>query len=348
MDLALDEHQADLVDGFERFFAAESTPERVRAAEPGGFDPGLWSTAVELGIPAMATQPARGGATALDLALVGGLAGRHLAPIPVIETLVAVRTLDQLAGAGGRGSDRAAALLAEAGDGTVVSVALDPAGRGEARDVAAGALAEWVLASVDDRLVALDRSARLTRYQHVHGSYPLGRWRLDPGQDAVVLAEAGGDQALAGARTLFAVLAGAALMGMARRAVEIGAAYAVERRAFGVPIGSFQGVAHPLADSAIEVDGGELLVRRTAWLLDQGDDAEAAFQAELVAGFCGSAATRATARAVHVHGGYGAALDHDIQLFHQRARSLQALLGDPAEHFHVAGGELLARRGEDR
>jgi alkylation response protein AidB-like acyl-CoA dehydrogenase len=140
-------------------------------------------------------------------------------------------------------------------------------------------------------------------------------------------------------------LSGATLMGIARRAIEIGSAYAAQRRAFGSPIGSFQGVAHPLADSATDIDGGELLVRRAAWLLDRGMLDEASVQSLLVAGFCGSAATRATARAVHVHGGYGAALDYDIQLFHQRARARQALMGDPDEHFRDAGTDLLRKRG---
>ncbi len=64
------------------------------------------------------------------------------------------------------------------------------------------------------------------------------------------------------------VLTAGALNGLARRALEIGAAYASERMAFGKPIGTFQGVAHPLADVATALAGSELLARKAAWRLD--------------------------------------------------------------------------------
>jgi 3-oxochol-4-en-24-oyl-CoA dehydrogenase len=345
MDLALDEQQQELHDAYERFFERESSTTRVREAEPTGFDDALWSGALAVGIPAMGLLPEHGGASTIDLALIAELAGRHLASIPVVETLCAVRLLDRVLGARAAAGDGVAIdLLAEGTERGIVTVAFRPASAGSEQFVPAGGIATVVLASVDDRLVAFDTSARRQVYAHVHGSHPLGRWRFDLGAETAVLLEEGGDAVLAEAQVLWQVLNGAALMGTARRAIEIGASYATERRAFGSPIGSFQGVAHPLADSATDIDGGMLLARRAAWLLDLGELDEAAFQASLVAGFCGSAATRATARAVHIHGGYGAALEYDIQLFHQRARARQALLGDPDEHFRAAGTQLLHTR----
>ena len=67
-------------DTFAAFFAKESPPEVVRAAEPSGVDPALWERARALGVPAMAT----GGATLADLAVLAEEAGRHLAPIPLL------------------------------------------------------------------------------------------------------------------------------------------------------------------------------------------------------------------------------------------------------------------------
>ncbi|HLY81600.1 MAG TPA: hypothetical protein VKQ71_01375, partial [Acidimicrobiales bacterium] len=69
--------------------------------------------------------------------------------------------------------------------------------------------------------------------------------------------------------------------------------------------------------------------------------------ARLAWGFCGPVATATTARCVHIHGGYGAALEYDIQLFHQRARAWSSMLGDPREELHAVGTCLLAAAGEE-
>ena len=59
---------------------------------------------------------------------------------------------------------------------------------------------------------------------------------------------------------------------MGARALEIGVEYVKERHAFGVPIGSFQAVAHGLADAATGVDGGGLLAREAAWAAAEEPD----------------------------------------------------------------------------
>ena len=137
------------------------------------------------------------------------------------------------------------------------------------------------------------------------------------------------------------------LMGMARRAIEIGAEYATERRAFGSPIGVLSGRRPPLGRLGDRYRrrpapgaSGRLAARpRASWRRRRSSPS-------LVAGFCGSAATRATARAVHIHGGYGAALEYDIQLFHQRARARGALIGDPTSTSDPLGPSCRAPRSE--
>jgi alkylation response protein AidB-like acyl-CoA dehydrogenase len=52
----------------------------------------------------------------------------------------------------------------------------------------------------------------------------------------------------------FLFLTAAALVGIGARALEIGVEYVKDRKAWGVPIGSFQAVAHRLADSAAAID----------------------------------------------------------------------------------------------
>src|SRR5579871_6629011 len=98
MDLALSAEQEQLVDAFGGLFEKVAGPEGARAVEPVGHDPALWTQLGELGSVAMAVDEAAGGwgATLLDLALVAEVAGRHLAPAPVIDTQVTARLLARL------------------------------------------------------------------------------------------------------------------------------------------------------------------------------------------------------------------------------------------------------------
>src|SRR4029077_15274438 len=82
MDLSLGEDQMSLRAAFAEFFDSESTLERVRAAEPLGFDPDLWAKlagtgAVAMGLP---EDAGGGGASNLDLVLVAKQYGRGVAP----------------------------------------------------------------------------------------------------------------------------------------------------------------------------------------------------------------------------------------------------------------------------
>ncbi len=91
MDLNLSEEQQQLVDTFSSLYAKESTGERVRAAEPSGYDAALWERLLETGVVEMAVDEGSGGwgATLLDLALVAEQHGRHLGSAPLIEAQTA-------------------------------------------------------------------------------------------------------------------------------------------------------------------------------------------------------------------------------------------------------------------
>lgn len=84
MNLHLSEDQELLRTTFAELFAAESSSERVRAAEPLGFDPGLWKTLIETQVAGIRVPEAQGGpgASLLEAALVAEQAGRHLASAP--------------------------------------------------------------------------------------------------------------------------------------------------------------------------------------------------------------------------------------------------------------------------
>jgi Acyl-CoA dehydrogenase, C-terminal domain len=131
-------------------------------------------------------------------------------------------------------------------------------------------------------------------------------------------------------RRLVRLLAAARLTGAAEGLLALGVEYAGRRQQFGRPIGTFQAVAHRLADTAIAVDGAALLTKKAAWVADPaqgGDGAPSAVFATLARARAVESA-RLTATNVHqVMGGYGFSLEEDCQLFSRRIRSWAMRLG---------------------
>src|SRR5258705_11171483 len=91
MQLGLTEEQELLQRTFAELFAAESSPERVRAAEATGFDPGLWKHLIETGAIGIRVPEALGGSSAglHDAAILAEQAGRALASVPLVEAICA-------------------------------------------------------------------------------------------------------------------------------------------------------------------------------------------------------------------------------------------------------------------
>ena len=59
-------------------------------------------------------------------------------------------------------------------------------------------------------------------------------------------------------------------LGAAQATLDEMLAFAKTRRAFGRPVGTFQALAHAMADLQVEIDSARLLAYRAAWLLAQG------------------------------------------------------------------------------
>ena len=111
---------------------------------------------------------------------------------------------------------------------------------------------------------------------------------------------------------------GAMAVGLAQAALDASVAYARERRQFGRPIGTFQGVAFMIADMATEIDAARAMVWRAAWLKDRGRDyALAAAEAKL---FASEVAQRATNHGVQIHGGYGYVEEYKVERFLRDAK----------------------------
>jgi alkylation response protein AidB-like acyl-CoA dehydrogenase len=336
VDLNPSVEQQQLIDAFSAFYAKECPTERVRAAEPSGHDAALWAQLREMGPLQMAVDQQSGGwgASLLDLALVAEQHGRYLGPAPLIEAVTAVRLL---ARAGG--PTAAVALSRVLGGDRLTTMALHPPQNGVLALVPAGAVADDVIFFDDGRLMSMEIADHRQPVSNI-GAMPVADIGID--QSAVALASGPEAEALfERARDEWLVLMANALVGIGARAMEIGVEYAKERHAFGVPIGSFQAVAHGLADGATAMDGSTLIAREAAWAAGE-DPARAGELACLSCGFSAESAREATYRSLHYHGGYGFMLEFDIQLYFRRAIAWPALFGEPSQMFARGAADRLS------
>ena len=101
------------------------------------------------------------------------------------------------------------------------------------------------------------------------------------------------------------IMAASFATGLARFALDKATAYAKEREVFDAPIGAHQAVAHPLAQTKIEIELARLMTQKAAALYDAGDDMAAGEAANMAKYASAEAACDAADRAVQVHGGNG-------------------------------------------
>lgn len=100
--------------------------------------------------------------------------------------------------------------------------------------------------------------------------------------------------------------------GMARYALDRAVEYAKTRQVWKEPIGTHQGIAHPLAKVKIELEQSRLLMQKAAALYDAGDDAGAGEYANMAKYAGGEIACNALDVAVQTHGGNGLASEYGL------------------------------------
>jgi alkylation response protein AidB-like acyl-CoA dehydrogenase len=114
------------------------------------------------------------------------------------------------------------------------------------------------------------------------------------------------------------VVAAAADGGSALGCVEMALAYAKERKQFGRPIGTFQAIAHMLADMMTEVEAARALIYRCASMLDQGQDAlREITMAKLKAS---EVYAQVANQGMQIFGGYGYNKEFDMERHYRDAR----------------------------
>jgi alkylation response protein AidB-like acyl-CoA dehydrogenase len=107
------------------------------------------------------------------------------------------------------------------------------------------------------------------------------------------------------------IMTAALAIGAARRALEQAAEYARERVVWNAPIGSHQGISHPLAEAKIELELAALMNRKACALYDAG--ARGAGEASNMAKYAAvEAAIHSVDQAIQTHGGNGVALEYGL------------------------------------
>jgi alkylation response protein AidB-like acyl-CoA dehydrogenase len=321
-DYSLDDVQTDLRDSMAQFFERECPSTVVRDAEPLGFDAKLWTKVREVGLLSMALPESSGGdgAGVVELVLALEEFGRRLAPVPLIEQVVALRAL----AASGQRVD----LDAYLGGERIVTFAPRPQRSGRARLVPNAAVADGIVGLVGDELVLVEPNAPAPLADTIGGA-PLGWCDLAAVTPKTVLgAGAAASAQFEQARLEWKLATAAALVGLARGALDITVQYANERYAFGVPIGTFQALSHRLVDVRVAIEGTRRLVWRAAWYLDHEPDLAALHVMIAYLRAC-ETANFAPTQGIHTQGGFGFTLESDLHLYFRRAKAWPLVAGDP-------------------
>ena len=127
-------------------------------------------------------------------------------------------------------------------------------------------------------------------------------------------------------------------LGVLERALELTAEYARTREQFDRPIGSFQAVSARLADDYIDIKGLGLALVQASWRLSE--DLPADLEVATAAFWAAEAGHRVAHTTVHVHGGVGIDIDHQVHRYFLAAKQTEFALGGATTQLRHIGREL--------
>jgi alkylation response protein AidB-like acyl-CoA dehydrogenase len=352
----------------ERF--SDSAAVRSLEDDPIGYRADLWTALSELGLHDWGADDGGDGLSAVELAVVYEEFGRALCPSPHLVSSVLAAGLIRRAGTAEQKARWLGPLTA--GAEVMTSAWVEPESSQEAAGIsltatskpdrivlrglktmvpfAAAASALLTLARSDTgiSLYLVERDVPGLALAQVKTLAADASYRVT--YDDVVLSpgarlgpEGSGWGLWEEAMTDVMIAVASYAVGGAARAHELATDYAKERVQFDRPIGSFQGVAHPLADMAMEVEGARVLTYEAAWARAHGRDARTL--AVMAKSYACDVFRRTTKVAHQVFGGIGFTRAIDIQLYYRRAKQLELSWWGPAElDRRIAAAELDAGR----
>jgi alkylation response protein AidB-like acyl-CoA dehydrogenase len=133
-----------------------------------------------------------------------------------------------------------------------------------------------------------------------------------PAERLIGVQDQGWRQLMAGLNHERLIIAAQAL-GMAQRAFDDTLAYVKERKQFGRPIGSFQALKHRIADLAAEIEATRLLVYDVALRSDANPEVTLPREASMAKLKATEVAKRAALEGMQMMGGYGYAVEYDME-----------------------------------
>ncbi|HEX8976615.1 MAG TPA: acyl-CoA dehydrogenase family protein [Solirubrobacteraceae bacterium] len=310
MDFDLTDDQREIKGVARELLSARSPMARVRAAaEAEQYDPALWAEIVALGWPGIAVAATHGGQGlgAIELAMLLEELGYACAATPFMSTALAAAAI-QAAGSeaqrerwlpGLASGELTAGLgrpeLVADGEGAAVVVLLD------------GDQAQLIAEPEAERVVTIDATRRFARV--TGDAEPLG-----PGATGRVLAGLAAE-----------------VVGVCQRALEMTLAYVKDRKQFGVPVGSFQAVAHRCAQMLLHTESARSTAYYAAWAA-AADPERLGEASALAAAAAADGGREVAASAIQAHGGIGFTWEADVHWLYKRAQLDAALLGGGGGH----------------
>jgi alkylation response protein AidB-like acyl-CoA dehydrogenase len=356
MDFDFSDEQKQLRNEARKFLIEKCPPKVVRAVldNKAPYDRDLWKGLSELGFLGVAIPEEYGGAGAgyLELCVIAEEMGRALAPVPFSSTVYLAAEAVLLAGSEAQkqkwlpliASGEAIGTLAlfeGSGNPSPNAIKLTATGgrlTGVKKPVADGAIADFVI--VAGRSGAGGRETDIALFLvdlKAQGVTAKSLSNVDPtrGQAELIFNDCKAEPlgpANEGWSLLSRVLDRAAVLmafeqiGGADRALEMGRDYALDRIAFGRPIGSFQAVKHMLADMYVSATLARSNCYYAAWALstNASELPEAAAAARISAT---QAFLQCAKNNIQVHGGMGFTWEFDCHLYYRRANAAALSLG---------------------
>jgi alkylation response protein AidB-like acyl-CoA dehydrogenase len=356
MNFEFSDDQKQMRNEARRFLEAKCPPAAVRKVleGPEPFDRALWKGLAEMGFLGIVIPESYGGLGAgyLELCVVAEELGRVVAPVPFnssvflatefimaagseaqksawLPKLAAGEAIGAFAFAEGPGPVTPKAIKASVSGGTVSGTKL-PVADGDVADFAI--VAARTSAGADARGVSLfivDLNGSGVTRETVE--------TIDPTRSHAKITFAGAKAEPLGAAgegwsIIDAVFDRAAILtafeqvGGADRALEMARDYALDRIAFGRPIGSFQAIKHILADMYVSATLARSNCYYGAWALSTGSSelGEAAATARVSAT---NAFQHCSKNNIQVHGGMGFTWAFDCHLYYRRSNLLALNLG---------------------
>ena len=116
-------------------------------------------------------------------------------------------------------------------------------------------------------------------------------------------------------------------VGIAAGALELSVEFANNRKQFGVPVSSFQGLRFMLADMAMQVEAARALVYATARFIDNNPGVRPTIYSAMSKCFASDVAMQVTVDAIQVFGGHGYMREYPIEKYMRDAKITQIYEG---------------------